>query len=167
MRCCFSLGLVRINQQPTSVSTAAGQVYAVQHPGIQGHLEYILAVDYSRAGLMFTIDEVDMAISENTYRSWRGDLGSDTLSERSEYWQLVEDEIRKCVSNEARRGKVDYLLFIGDRVLVEPRLLDILKNVLAQDTYDKVLARSRGELEIDPVFEAAFSIARMSRENMP
>ena len=163
----YSLGLVRTNQRPTPVNAAAGRVYALQHPEVYNYLEYILAVDYSRAGLMLTIDEVDMTVSEEKYRKWRGDLGSDALSEKSDYWQLVEGEIRKSVQQGRERRRSDYLLLIGDRVLIEPRLLEILKNVLGEDTYNKVLTRSGvGGLEIDPVFEAASAMARMSQANV-
>ena len=64
----YSLGLVRTNQRPTPANAAAGRVYALQHPEVYNHLEHILAVDYSRAGLMLTIDEVDMTVSEEKYR---------------------------------------------------------------------------------------------------
>ncbi len=143
-------------------------MYALQHPGVYNYPEYILAVDYSRAGLMVTIDEVDMmTVSEEKYRKWRGDLGSDALSEENDYWQLFENKIRKTVQQGRKGRRTDYLLFIGDRVLVEPRLLEIPKNVLGEDTYNKVLTRSRvGGLEIDPVFEAAFTMAKMSQENV-
>jgi len=163
----YTLDLVRTIQRPTAANAAAGRRYAQQHSGVQGHLEYILAVEYSRAGLMLTVNEVDMTVSEERYRMWRGDLGSDVVREKDDYWRIVEGEIRRAVQQARGKNHIDYLLLIGDRVFAEPRLMDILVDVLGEDVYDEVRVKSGvGAMEIDPVFEAAFTMADMARENV-
>lgn len=163
----YTLDLVRTIQRPTAANAAAGRRYAQQHSGVQGHLEYILAVEYSRAGLMLTVNEVDMTVSEERYRMWRGDLGSDVVREKDDYWRIVEGEIRRAVQQARGKNHIDYLLLIGDRVFAEPRLMDILVDVLGEDVYDEVRVKSgAGAMEIDPVFEAAFTMADMARENV-
>ena len=65
-------------------------------------------------------------------------------------------------------GRIDFLLLIGDRVIGASRLVEILKNVLGEDVYNKDLTRSgRGRgLEVDPVFGAAIAMTRMAQGNV-
>ena len=118
---------------------------------------------------MLTVNEVDMTVSEEVFRKWRGDPGSDVVREKDDYWWIVEDEIRQFFQQVKRKmgRNIDYLLLIGDRVFAEPRLMDVLVDVLGEDVYDEVRYRSGARVkEIDPVFEAAFTMASMARENV-
>ncbi|OBT68568.1 hypothetical protein VE03_01714 [Pseudogymnoascus sp. 23342-1-I1] len=171
------LGITRTAGGCTPALRSAADAYDVDDSPYIQPPEWVLGLDYSRSALVISVDIDDRGAFEYFTRKMRTDLGQgaawslppnprvQSLIATPNYWEAVEEELRQALKV-AGGAQIERLTLVGDRIGASERLLEIVKKVLGEETYDNVMSknvalRERGVI-IDPMFAAAMGQAKMS-----
>ncbi|KFY82306.1 hypothetical protein V500_10639 [Pseudogymnoascus sp. VKM F-4518 (FW-2643)] len=138
---------------------------------------WMLGLDYSRSALVIAIEEIDDEIFQNFAWKFRTNLGQDSawnhpsdprvqsLIAKPHYWEVVEEELRQALEF-LGDAKIEDLILVGDRIIANEHLLDILRKVLGTETCNNAIRKhtalqNRGVM-VNPLFAAAMGQARLS-----
>ncbi|KFY12251.1 hypothetical protein V492_03992 [Pseudogymnoascus sp. VKM F-4246] len=136
---------------------------------------WVLSLDYSRSALGITVDEFERGIFETFYWSMRGDLGQDSIWNKTsdphsligntQYWEVLEEELKQALKA-IGDGKLEDIVLLGDRITGNEDLLDILRKVLGAETFNNAISRhtalQKSGSMISPLFAAAMGQALLS-----
>ncbi|KAG4438616.1 hypothetical protein IFR05_005899 [Cadophora sp. M221] len=154
-----SIGLSRMNEQPTRSSVAtcyANNISSLPDTSSPG---FIFSIDYSRSALILTLENLEIGLLEVTKTAVRFDLGADPLSRG--YWRLMEIEMLKIV----HRVNVRTVVVSGDRAWEQLGMLDVVKSVVGKKVLKgKYLGIGGGG--VDPVWAGAFGVAKMAVDDV-
>lgn len=152
-----SLGLSRMNEQPTRSSVATCYANNISSLPDSSPPGFIFTIDYSRSALLLTLENLEIGLLEVTKTAVRFDLGADSLPTVRSYWRVMDIEMLKLV----HRVNVKTVIVSGDRAWEQLGMLDVVKNVVGKKVLKgKYLGMGGGGA--DPVWAGAFGVAKMA-----
>ncbi|KAH7327083.1 hypothetical protein BKA65DRAFT_554645 [Rhexocercosporidium sp. MPI-PUGE-AT-0058] len=156
-----SIGLSRINEQPTRSSIATCYANNISSLPDTSYPGFVLAIDYSRSALLLSLENLEIGLLEMTRTAVRLDLGADSIPSVRSYWRAVEIEMQKSI----HRSNVRTVVVSGDRAWEQVGILDVVKRVVGK----KALQGKHlgvGGSGVDPIWAGAFGVARMAIDDV-
>lgn len=171
------LGITRTTKVSSQAIRAAAKAYARHNLPTSPQAQWELGLDYSRSALVIAVDELDDGIYENFVWKIRTDLGHDSawnhaidpqvqsLVAKPHYWEAVEEELRQALKV-LDHAKIERLTLVGDRIIADEHLLNILSKILGTETCNNALRKTKDLQErgiiVNPLFAAAMGQAQTS-----